>query len=44
MGETGGMSDMTNEQLLLIIVMVLCILEGLVFIEVRRLRKLMERK
>jgi hypothetical protein len=35
---------MTNEQLLLIIVMVLCILEGLVFIEVRRLRKLMERK
>ncbi len=35
---------MTNEQLLLVLVMVLCILEGLVFVETRRLRKGMERK
>jgi len=35
---------MTNEQLLLVLVMVLCVLEGLVFVEVRRLRKGMERK
>jgi hypothetical protein len=35
---------MANEQLLLVLVMVACILVGLVFVEVRRLRKFMERK
>ncbi len=43
-GETGGTSEMTNEQLLLMLVMVACILVALVFFEVRRLRKFMERK
>jgi hypothetical protein len=43
-GETGGTSEMTNEQLLLVLVMVACILVGLVFVEVRRLRKFTERK
>jgi len=35
---------MSNEQLLLALVMVACILVGLVFVEVRRLRKSTERK
>ncbi len=35
---------MTTEQLLVFLMLVLCVLEGLVFVEVRRFRKGAERK
>ena len=37
-GRIGGRQDMGNNQYVLVLLTVLCILEGLVFIELRRLR------
>ena len=42
--EIGGKPDMPFERYVLLFFAALCVLEGLVFIEVRRLRKFMERK
>jgi hypothetical protein len=37
-GKIGGKEDMVYEQWMIVLLMALCVLEGLVFIEVRRLR------
>ena len=40
----GGTRDMPFERYVMIFLSAVCVLEGLVFIEVRRLRKFMEKK
>jgi len=40
----GGSADMGQEYMVVLLLAVLCILQGMAYIEVRRLRKVTERK